>query len=217
MTSQFNEADFHDPMYELATEALDDLRRACRNQEPELTGDVVAYGYMGEQDHPLVLNTTSIHRVPVLSDISPNIMYGSDLPSDYVVGMLGSFAVALVDHVNLHESNRGQDLLYPPPQTWLASHLQGIWMTRPGTDSQTACDITVMSAGRHRKIDLVLARQATQETWSVDYLVKQLYVTPRYALSADNPQAANEFSVDTPKGITLATSMQAYCDPPSGV
>lgn len=169
MIQQFDSGDYHEAMYEMGKGSLRALS-AIQKDIPGIPEGLSGVTVIEDYRRALPFTVTSEYRARVVDDISPDIMHAHDGAPEYVVEMLGSLALALVDHVTITEPCLGYEQIFPPNAQWLKNHIAGLWLTCPEPDQASQHEMTVLSVGECPNLDLVLAKDAGDKAWAVDYV-----------------------------------------------
>ena len=167
MTLPVSPEDFHDAMVESGHAALVKLEASYRPTEPRILPDVTAVSHVEKQlEDGRTKQFRTEHRVQVLPDISPDILFKSFVPPEYLLATFCSLSVALASH--LSDKRPGMMPIFPPGDSWLRDHVSSLWMRMPAAAEVE--DVPIYEAGTniHDVTELVMER-AEGQLWSVNY------------------------------------------------
>lgn len=175
MSNQFDAEHFHEPMYNAGLDMMRKLTSIAASPEHPCEDGIEGFTKFMRNYEPsdefgelFPVEAETRYKATVIADIKPEIVYGSDLPPDYIVCALGSLSLALVDHLSYRRKGHGGSALFPPDPEWLKHQIDSLWMTRPEPGSGET-EMLVMGTGLYPEIQLGLARAAGATDWSIQY------------------------------------------------
>lgn len=192
MTNQFDLEYFHEPMYEAGLDVLRKLTSAMSPAERSIGDGIEGFTQFTRNYEPadefgelLPVEAETRYRGTVISDIKPEIVYGTDLPPNYIVCTLGSLSMALVDHLSYQRRKGGGSALFPPDREWLSNQISSLWMTRPNEADCNEAEMVVVGIGPYPDISLGLRRAACASDWNIEYTATKRFAMLRTGCKKD--------------------------------